>query len=50
MYAHLIELEEDVDALLSSRSELGRNLAAEKKALEKLRVAVKRARPTWLRY
>ena len=39
MYAHLIELEEDVDALLSSGSELGRNLVAEKKALEKLRVA-----------
>jgi nucleotide-binding universal stress UspA family protein len=41
IYAHLIELEEDVDALLASRSELGRNLAAEKKALEKLGVAVK---------
>jgi nucleotide-binding universal stress UspA family protein len=41
MYAHLIELEEDVDALLSSGSELGRNLVAEKKALEKLRVAVR---------
>jgi nucleotide-binding universal stress UspA family protein len=40
IYAHLIELEEDVDALLASRSELGRNLAAEKKALEKLGVAV----------
>jgi Universal stress protein UspA and related nucleotide-binding proteins len=31
IYAHLIELEEDVAALLASRSELGRNLAAEKK-------------------
>ena len=41
IYAHLIELEEDVDALLASHSELGRNLAAEKKALEKLGVAVK---------
>ena len=41
IYAHLIELEEDVDALLASGSELGRNLAAEKKALEKLGVAVK---------
>jgi nucleotide-binding universal stress UspA family protein len=41
MYAHLIELEEDVDALLSSGSELGRNLVAEKKALEKLHVAVR---------
>ena len=41
IYAHLIELEEDVDALLRSGSELGRNLLAEKKALEKLGVAVK---------
>ena len=40
IYAHLIELEEDVDALLRSGSELGRNLLAEKKALEKLGVAV----------
>jgi nucleotide-binding universal stress UspA family protein len=40
IYAHLIEMEEDVDALLASHSELGRNLAAEKKALEKLGVAV----------
>jgi nucleotide-binding universal stress UspA family protein len=41
IYAHLIELEEDVDALLRSGSELGRNLLAERKALEKLGVAVK---------
>jgi nucleotide-binding universal stress UspA family protein len=41
IYAHLIEMEEDVDALLASHSELGRNLAAEKKALEKLGVSVK---------
>jgi len=40
IYAHLIEMEEDVDALLASHSELGRNLAAEKKVLEKLGVAV----------
>lgn len=40
IYAHLIEMEEDVDALLASRSELGRNLAAEKKVLEKLGVSV----------
>jgi nucleotide-binding universal stress UspA family protein len=41
VYAHLLELEEDVDALLRSGSELGRNLLAEKKTLEKLGVAVK---------
>jgi nucleotide-binding universal stress UspA family protein len=35
IYAHLIALEEDVAALLASGSELGRNLVAEKKALEK---------------
>src|SRR5438128_5388671 len=40
IYAHLMELEENVDALLASGSELGRNLVAEKKALEKLGVAV----------
>jgi universal stress protein G len=40
IYADLMELEEDVDALLTSGSELGRNLVAEKKALEKLGVAV----------
>lgn len=41
IYAHLVQLEEDVDALLRSDSELGRNLLAEKKALEKLGVAAK---------
>ena len=41
IYAHLMELEEDVNALLASGSELGRNLLAEKKSLEKLGVAVK---------
>jgi nucleotide-binding universal stress UspA family protein len=41
VYAHLMELEEDVDALLASGSELGRNLLAERKVLEKLGVAVK---------
>jgi nucleotide-binding universal stress UspA family protein len=41
IYAHLLELEEDVGALLRSDSELGRNLLAEKKAFEKLGVAVK---------
>jgi nucleotide-binding universal stress UspA family protein len=40
IYAHLLELEEDVTALLASGSELGRNLVAEKKALEKLGVVV----------
>jgi nucleotide-binding universal stress UspA family protein len=40
IYADLVELEEDVDALLASGSELGRNLLAEKKALEKLGVVV----------
>jgi len=40
IYAHLMELEEDVTALLASGSELGRNLVAEKKALEKLGVVV----------
>jgi nucleotide-binding universal stress UspA family protein len=40
IYAHLMELEEDVNALLASGSELGRNLVAEKKALEKLGVVV----------
>jgi len=40
IYAHLTELEEDVTALLASGSELGRNLVAEKKALEKLGVVV----------
>jgi len=40
IYAHLMELEEDVNALLASGSELGRNLLAEKKSLEKLGVVV----------
>src|SRR5207253_2386630 len=40
IYAHLVQLEENVDALLASGSELGRNLLAEKKALEKLGVVV----------
>jgi nucleotide-binding universal stress UspA family protein len=40
IYAHLRELEEDVTTLLASGSELGRNLVAEKKALEKLGVVV----------
>src|SRR5207248_4951075 len=40
IYAHLRQLEEDVTALLASGSELGRNLVAEKKALEKLGVVV----------
>jgi nucleotide-binding universal stress UspA family protein len=40
IYAHLVELEEDVNALLASGSELGRHLVAEKKALEKLGVVV----------
>jgi len=40
IYAHLTELEEDVTTLLASGSELGRNLVAEKKALEKLAVVV----------
>ena len=40
IYAHLRQLEEDVTTLLASGSELGRNLVAEKKALEKLGVVV----------
>src|SRR5207237_4546176 len=39
-FAHRVQLEENVDALLASGSELGRNLVAEKKALEKLGVVV----------
>jgi nucleotide-binding universal stress UspA family protein len=35
LYADLVAMEEDVDAVLNSRSELGRNLAVEKHALEK---------------
>lgn len=38
MYADLVRLEEDVDTLLASGSELGRNLAAQKKSLEQLGV------------
>jgi nucleotide-binding universal stress UspA family protein len=41
IYAHLTQLEEDVNALLASGSELGRNLLAEKRVLEKLGVVVK---------
>jgi nucleotide-binding universal stress UspA family protein len=41
IYAHLTQLEEDVNALLASGSELGRNLVAEKRVLEKLGVVVK---------
>jgi len=39
IYADLVEMEEDVDALLASRSELGRTLQAQKQALQKLGVA-----------
>jgi nucleotide-binding universal stress UspA family protein len=38
IYADLVQMEEDVDALLASGSELGRNLKAEKQSLEKLGV------------
>lgn len=38
IYADLVQMEEDVDSLLASGSELGRNLAAEKQALEKIKV------------
>jgi len=38
IYADLVEMEEDVDALLASGSELGRNLQAQKQALQKLSV------------
>src|SRR6266446_2106097 len=38
IYADLVQLEEDVDQLLSSGSELGQNLVAEKKDLEALGV------------
>jgi nucleotide-binding universal stress UspA family protein len=41
VYAHLLELEEDVGALLRSDSVLGRNLRVEKRTLEKLGVTVK---------
>ncbi|MGZ5004945.1 MAG: universal stress protein, partial [Chthoniobacterales bacterium] len=36
IYADLVRREEDVDALLASDSELGRNLRAQKQSLEKL--------------
>jgi nucleotide-binding universal stress UspA family protein len=38
IYADLVEMEEDVDALLASGSELGRNLQVQKQALQKLGV------------
>jgi nucleotide-binding universal stress UspA family protein len=38
IYADLVRLEEDVDQLLSSGSELGRNLLAQKESLERLGV------------
>ena len=38
IYADLVRLEEDVDQLLSSGSELGRNLVRQKKELEALGV------------
>jgi nucleotide-binding universal stress UspA family protein len=38
MYADLVQMEEDVDMLLASKSELGRNLKAERQMLEKLGV------------
>jgi len=41
LYADLVSLEEDVDRLLESRSELGRNLLAQKKELERLGVSAK---------
>jgi nucleotide-binding universal stress UspA family protein len=40
IYADLVHLEEDVERLLRSGSELGRNLLAQKQSLEKLGVAV----------
>jgi nucleotide-binding universal stress UspA family protein len=39
IYADLVQLEEDVDRLLGSKSELGLNLAAQKADLEKLGIA-----------
>jgi nucleotide-binding universal stress UspA family protein len=38
IYADLVQMEEDVDALLASGSELGQNLGAQKKRLEQLGV------------
>lgn len=40
IYADLVQLEEDVDRLLESGSELGRNLLAQKQRLEKLGIVV----------
>lgn len=40
IYADLVQLEEDVDRLLQSGSELGRNLLAQKQRLEKLGLLV----------
>ncbi len=40
IYADLVRLEEDVEALLAAGSELGRNLRAQKENLEKLGVTV----------
>lgn len=40
IYADLMQLEEDVDRLLQSGSELGRNLLAQKQSLEKLGILV----------
>jgi nucleotide-binding universal stress UspA family protein len=40
MYADLVRLEEDVDRLLESDSELGLNLRGQKKSLEKMEVPV----------
>jgi nucleotide-binding universal stress UspA family protein len=39
MYADLVQKEEDVDSLLASGSELGRNLKSEKQLLEKMGVS-----------
>ncbi len=41
IFADLVRLEEDVETLLASGSELGRNLAAQKKNLEQLGVTVR---------
>jgi nucleotide-binding universal stress UspA family protein len=40
IYADLVQLEEDVERLLGSGSELGRNLLAQKQSLEKLGILV----------
>ena len=40
IYADLVQLEEDVERLLQSGSELGRNLVAQKQSLEKLGIMV----------